>query len=126
MSAKVGNNYVEGDGDGVSAATPLRQAVQLRPGGTITQTLVLLPAGQDAVLAAADPNRRFLALINIDVGDANLGFGTAAVVDAGWPLNAAAAAGRQGGSQSFAGSGVPTNDVHGISASGTTIVVLKG
>lgn len=92
---------------------------------SITQTVVTLTANTDGVLIAANPSRRSLAVLNIDVGDATLQFNGAAVAGSGWCLPAASGAGGMGGGYDW-GSVPPTNAVHAISAAGTRIVVWEG
>lgn len=56
-----------------------------------------VPAGTSVLVAGYNANRNILELMNIDVGRATLGFGTAAVYGSGPALAAASAAGEQGG-----------------------------
>lgn len=92
------------------------------------QRLVPLAAGTDTPVVSRDPGRTYLAIMNSGAGNANLSFGPgAAVVDQGWPLDAASGAGRQGGSMVWGvdeGRGVNA-DIRAISAVGTTLVVLE-
>ncbi|GJD41320.1 hypothetical protein [Methylobacterium bullatum] len=82
-----------------------------------------LAAGQSGIVATAGD--RILAIINIGAGNANLSFGEIAVVDAGYPCDAAPQVGRQGGGLTFDEPMVLGVDIHAVSAAGTTILVLK-
>jgi hypothetical protein len=94
---------------------------------TITQTVVALTAA-DAQIVAANPNRKYLAILNIGTGLATLGFGGVAVAGQGYPLSAASVAGDQGGGIIFESSGVSQQAIHGICAANvtTSVVVLEG
>lgn len=92
----------------------------------IRQTVVTLPAGVSTLVSSAALARDFLGIQVIGVGNVNLGFGAAAVVDQGWPLDGAPSAGRQGGGVTFEGLAGPFGDIFAISAAGSTVVVLEG
>ena len=101
--------------------------MRIHPTGmSIVQTVVTLTATVDAVLVAANPNRKYLALCNVNTGLVTLAFDKAAVAGSGWPLGEAGSAGDQGGAIVFESSGVTTQAVHGISTAGSTVVVLEG
>jgi hypothetical protein len=95
-------------------------------GLAITQTVVALAADTSTRIVAENATRRYLAIVNIGVGNVNLGFGGSATVNSGFPLDAASAAGRQGGGVVWEGAGVPSGAVHGRSLAGTSVVVLEG
>lgn len=98
-----------------------------RPVGMqIRQTVVSVPANTDTLLVAANPMRKYLAIVNIGTGAGTWGFDQAAVVNSGYPLTAAAAAGAQGGGLVWEAGVVPLNAIHLISAAGTTVAVLEG
>lgn len=88
----------------------------------ITQTVVTLTAATDTALNL-DPFDKSLCLQNIGAHDATLAFnGTAAVAGQGWDLSSTAGA----NAKCWDSGTVPSGIVHGISTSGTTIVVLEG
>lgn len=89
-------------------------------------TVVTLPAGQSTPVALPNASREYLALMNIDTGNANFAINAPAAVDAGWPLDAASAPGRQGGGYTFDTALVSDQAVNAISAAGTRIAVLEG
>jgi hypothetical protein len=91
----------------------------------ITQTVVTLAAGVDAILGTAT-SRRYLCLMNIGTGLVNLGFDAPAAASAGWALEGASDAGHQGGAMCWENSIVAAGVVHAISAAGSTVVVLEG
>lgn len=91
-----------------------------------TQTVITVPAATSTLLIAANPRRDYLAFQNIGAGDANLGFAGSASADTGWSLDAASAAGRQGGSMVWEGSSICPTSVYAYSTVGTSIVVLEG
>lgn len=95
-------------------------------GVTINQTVVSLTAATDTTLVAANPLRKYLAIVNIGTGLVSLAWNTAAVAGQGWPLTAAGVAGDQGGALIFEASAMPFGAVHGISTAGSTVVVLEG
>lgn len=95
-------------------------------GVTINQTVVSLTAATDTTLVAANPNRKYLAIVNIGTGLVSLAWNQAATAGQGWPLTAAASAGDQGGALIFEASSMPIGEVHGISTAGSTVVVLEG
>lgn len=90
------------------------------------QTTVTLPAGVSTLLAARVLERSFLGLLVIGTGRVNLNFNAAAVADSGWAMSAAAIAGDQGGGLTLEGDVAPGDAVYGISAAGSTVVVLEG
>jgi hypothetical protein len=92
----------------------------------VKQSVVTLTAATDTQLVAANPMRKYLALVNIGTGLASLAFDVAAVAGQGWPLSAASTAGDQGGAIFFEASAVTKQAVHAISTAGTVIVVLEG
>ena len=101
--------------------------MRIHPAGmSVVQTVVTLTATVDATIVAANSNRKYLAIININTGLATLAFDTAAVAGQGWPLSAAASAGDQGGAVVFEASAITQQAVHAISTAGTTLVVLEG
>lgn len=91
----------------------------------ISQSVVTLAAGTDAILGS-NPGRRYLCLMNIGTDLVTLAFDQAAVAGIGWALEGAAADGHQGGSMCWDGTTVAGNVVHGVSAAGSTVVVLEG
>ena len=91
----------------------------------ITQTVVTLAAGSDAVLGA-NKSRRYLCLMNIGAGLVTLGFDEAAVTGSGWALEGASADGHQGGSMCWESAIVAGSVVHAISAAGSVLTVLEG
>jgi hypothetical protein len=111
-------------GSQVSLANPI--PVKQQGGLTFTQTVVALTATVDATLIAANPNRRFLALLTIGAGDVTLAFGQAAVVGQGWLLPAADASSKIGVPLRFTCEEAPLGAVHGISAVNTTVAVIEG
>lgn len=92
----------------------------------IRQTIVTLPANVSTRIAASTLDRNFFGVQVIGMGNVNINFGAAAVVDSGWSMDAAAAAGRQGGGLTMEGLLGPFGDVFAISAAGSTVVVLEG
>lgn len=108
-------------GDGTHA-----ESFVSRPAAALTQTVVSLAANASTQIVAANAVRRYLAIVNIGIGNCNLGFAGSATVDSGFPLDAASAAGRQGGGVVWDGAGVPSGAVHGLSFAGTSVVVLEG
>lgn len=109
----------------VSQTNPL--PIRAWDGVTLTQTVVTVPANQvDTVLIAANPNRRSLVLVNIDLGPLTLNFGAAASYGSGFPLDPAAIAGGTGGTMTWHAL-PPTNAVHAIAGTiATRVVVLEG
>lgn len=105
-------------GSAVATANPV--PVVSVGGVTITQTVVALSANDAASLIAANPLRRYLAIQVLAGGDVTLGF-PSAVAGAGWRLTA-------GGDPLIWGSAslVPLQAIGGISASGSTVVILEG
>ena len=95
---------------------------------SLKMRIVDVPVGAVGVIVPANPARAYLALCNIGAGNCNLGFDAATppALDAGWPLDAAAAAGRKGGSYIFETELVPNGAVSGFSAAGTKIAVVEG
>ncbi|HYU11730.1 MAG TPA: hypothetical protein VEK82_04085 [Stellaceae bacterium] len=91
----------------------------------IRQTVVTLAANTDTTLGSST-SRRYLCLMNIGTGLLSLGFDAVAVAGQGWALDSGAAQGRQGGSMCWESAIVAGSVVHGISAAGTTVVVLEG
>ena len=94
---------------------------------SMRQTVVSVTTSS-TVLVATNPNRKYLALMNIGTADVTMSFdGTAAVAGSGWVLAAANAAGSAGGGITWEASGVPIQSVNGIVATGTSnIAVLEG
>lgn len=91
-------------------------------GMTITSTVVTLTAATDATVAAANPYRKYLAIVNIGgTNPATLNFNAAAVAGQGWLLSTNGTTKLE-----FASGVVPVGAVHAISTSGTTLVVLEG
>jgi len=107
------------------ALNPVVESVP-RSAASMTQSVVTLAADTSTLIIAANASRRYLAIVNIGVGHCNLGFAGSATVDSGFPLDAAAAVGRQGGGVVWEGAGVPSGAVHGRSFVGTSVVVLEG
>lgn len=95
-------------------------------GLTLTMRIVSLTANTDALLAAANPARRYLSMVALTGGDVWLNFGSNAVVAAGWPLPAPAAEAKRGEPFEMADGMVTLQAVHGISDSAATVVVLEG
>ncbi len=91
----------------------------------IRQTVVTLAANTDTTLGSST-SRRYLCLMNIGTGLLSLGFDAVAVAGQGWALDSGASQGRQGGSMCWESAIVAGSVVHGISAAGTTVVVLEG
>ena len=88
---------------------------------SIRQTVVSVTTSS-TVLIAANPNRKYLALMNNGAGAVTLSFDTnAAVAGSGWTLAAS------GGGITWEATGVPIQAINGITASGTSsVVVLEG
>ena len=109
------------------AAAPMAEAAEIvAPSSVpIKQTVVTLAAGTDATLGSST-SRRYLCLMNIGTGLLSLGFDAVAVAGQGWALDAGAAQGRQGGAMCWESAIVAGSVVHGISAAGTTVIVLEG
>ena len=108
--------------------TALTVGIGIKPAAiTITQTVVPLTQADNPIVAA-NPNRKYLAIINIGTGLASLGFGAVAVAGQGWPLSAASVAGDGGGGLERSGDGITLQAIHGICAIGvtTSVVVLEG
>ena len=91
----------------------------------IKQTVVTLAANTDTTLGSST-SRRYLCLMNIGTGLLSLGFDQAAVAASGWALEGVSVAGHQGGAMCWESAIVAGSVVHGISAAGTTVVVLEG
>jgi hypothetical protein len=91
----------------------------------IKQTVVTLAANTDTTLGSST-SRRYLCLMNIGTGLMSLGFDQAAVAGSGWALEGVSVAGHQGGSMCWETAIVAGSVVHGISAAGTTVIVLEG
>lgn len=106
---------------------PIAEATEIiAPSGVpVTQTVVTLVAGVDTILGSSR-SRRYLCLMNIGTGLVTLGFDQAAVAGAGWAIEGTSAAGHQGGSMCWESATVAASAVHGISAAGSTVVVLEG
>jgi hypothetical protein len=85
---------------------------------------IALPANTSTKIANAGD--RLFAIINSGTGHANLNFGAAAVVDQGFPCDAASATGRLGTGITWDSPVTTTVDIFAISAAGTSMVVLKG
>lgn len=100
--------------------------VRARPSGSLTQTVVTLPAGQSTQLVGASVGRRYLAIFCTGTERVHLGFGAPAVSGQGLPLEPAAEAGAQGGGFVWDAALVPSGAVNAISAAGSTVVVLEG
>lgn len=92
---------------------------------TLTQTVVALSAGVDAVLVAANASRKYLKVQNIGTDTATLNFGAAATALSGLALSFAGFAGGAGG-EFLMDSFVSGQAVHGISVNGTSVVVIEG
>lgn len=94
----------------------------------ITTTTVTVPANTATTLIAGNSFRKYLAIMNIGTGRANLAFGAdqTPVANQGWPLAASATLGDMGGGIFFEANTVTHQRVSAISAAGTTIVVLEG
>ena len=127
LAAVAGSKLVDKGGvNQVAINTAGAVSITNRTSVTVTQTVVALTANTDATLLAANPNRKFLGLMNIGTGQATLAFNGAATVNAGWILapynNGAVGAG--GG---LTWDAVVSQDaIHAISATATTIVILEG
>ena len=93
---------------------------------TLTTTYVTVTA-TDSIILANNPSRKYLAIVNRDVGDADLAFDTVAVAGHGIPVSSAASLGAQGGGYIFE-SVVPGGAVHAVTATGviTHLVVVEG
>jgi hypothetical protein len=114
----------EVDGAPVTPANPMpSRAVN---GVTITQSLVAIAANASAPLVAANPTRKYLAIMNIGLGAATIAFNQAATLNLGWAIAPAASAGAQGGFLIFEGAGVSLDQITAISAVGTTFAILEG
>ena len=110
----------------LGTSTPGRAAEIVAPSSVpLTQTIVTLAAGADAVLGTG-ASRRYLCLMNIGTGLVTLGFDQAAIAGSGWAVEGASAAGHQGGSMCWESATVVASQVHAISTAGSTIVVLEG
>lgn len=93
----------------------------------VTQGVVVVAAGGAPVeILAAKTGRRYLAIVNVGLGRATLGFGAAAAVGQGWPLEPAGELGGQGGGYIAEAGGVPNNALFAASTQGTTLIVLEG
>ena len=106
---------------------PASRAAEIVAPSTVPlgQSVVTLAAGVDAVLGS-NTGRRYLCVMNIGTDLVTLAFDRPAVAGAGWALEGAVAAGHQGGSMCWDGTIVAGNVVHGVSAAGSTVVVLEG
>jgi hypothetical protein len=106
---------------------PIGQAAEIVTPSSVpvTQTVVTLGAGVNTLIGA-NTSRRYLCLMNIGTGLVTLGFDQPAVAGSGWAIQAATAAGQQGGSMCWEHSTVASSDIHAISAAGSTLVVLEG
>jgi hypothetical protein len=91
----------------------------------ISQSVVALAAGTDAILGSS-VGRRYLCLMNVGTDLVTLGFDSPAVAGSGWAIEGATVVGHQGGSMCWDGTAVAASVVHGISAAGSTVVVLEG
>ena len=91
----------------------------------IKQTVVALASNTDTPLGSST-SRRYLCLMNIGAGLLSLNFDAAAVAASGWALAGVSVAGHQGGAMCWESAIVAGSVVHGISAAGTTVVVLEG
>jgi hypothetical protein len=99
----------------------MANAVELVPSDVrLTTTVVVLAAGVEAAIKAINASRRYIGVRNIGADDAYLGFGATAVQDAGWPVYSG------GDGLVFEGSSLTRQEIRGISAAGTTIIVLEG
>lgn len=78
------------------------------------------------LVAAANPTRRYLALINMGTGLANVGLDSSVTIGAGLPLAAAPAEGDQGGAYSWEGPPCPSGVIYAIGSAATKICVLEG
>jgi hypothetical protein len=92
----------------------------------LKQSVVTLTATVDNTIVAANPLRKYLAIVNIGTGLVTLAFDQAAVAGSGWPLAAAGGAGQQGGAIVFEASALPMNAIHAISTAGSSVVVIEG
>jgi hypothetical protein len=110
----------------LGVAPPSQSAEVVAPSSVpVIQSVVTLPAGVDTILGSA-LNRRYLCLMNIGAGLVTLGFDQAAVAGTGWAMEGASGAGHQGGAMCWESAIVAASAVHGISAAGSTVVVLEG
>lgn len=91
---------------------------------TPSQSVVSVSAASSTTLA--NRGDHVLGIVNIGTGDANLNFGAAATANSGWPLDAAANAGRGGGGIWFDGGAIMDKTITAYSTAGTNIVVLFG
>lgn len=94
--------------------------------GTITQTLVTLPAATSTQLIAANSTRKGLRWMNVGANPMTAVPGSsAAVAGSGMNYNGNAGVGTQGGGDTFEGSSIPTSAFQAISTIGTTVVVWE-
>ena len=91
-----------------------------------TMTQVVLVANTSTQLAPANPLRRYLAIQVIGTAPLNLSITSPALANQGWALDAAPAAGRQGGHMLWEGNNAPKEAINALSTSATTAVVIQG
>jgi hypothetical protein len=114
----------EVEGAAVTSANPMpSRAIN---GVTITQSIVTIAANASVQLVAANPGRKYLAIMNIGLGAATIAFNQAAVLGQGWAIAPAASPGAQGGFLIFEGAGVSLDQITAISAAGTVFAILEG
>lgn len=110
----------------VQALDDLGQPIKPGAGATAAFSAPSVPLPANTSTRVASAGDRLFGIVNVGAGNANLGFGAPAVVDQGFPCDAAVAAGRQGGALFFDNPVTTTVDIFAISAAGSTLVVLKG
>jgi hypothetical protein len=109
------------------------QSFVVQSAGYTTMTVVDVPADtvHDTQLIGPNPNRNYLAVINLSLNRATLSFPTLSSSNAttwqrGWPAEPAPAAGGQGGGIIQEGNRTHRGAVNAISAAATTFVILEG
>ena len=94
---------------------------------TITSTVVTIAASGNGTLVAANANRKYLFIQNIDTGNATVAPGAAPTFGTGKPLQAAPNAGGSGEFMCWETGGIPTQAfAASCGTTGTRIVVWEG
>ena len=92
---------------------------------TINQTIVTLAAATSKLLIASNSARKGLAWMNVGSNPMTVATASPAVVGSGFNYNPAAAAGQQGGADSWTSAVIPTSAFYAISSGGTTVVIWE-
>jgi hypothetical protein len=100
-------------------------------GGTVTtvaqdgtSSTATVAANTSVQLLAANGRRRNFRVENIGLNKATYGYGSGVSPSAGWVVSGAGSAGEQGGSDED--QAPHTGAIYGVSASGTTLVLVEG